>query len=193
MREKDTGLSGIPSQPLHFLREDDCVRSMAWDVYVGFACLVARWKVLGKTFRCQCLKLGPDSIIVAYVCIILFIYIYIYWCICICNYMHIYIYVCVCFFPNLYIYIYKSILRSNLFFLFPGSFGCFLACGLKSSVVFVGKPAFPQKRHPSNAQNGKMHQTGEEMTKYHPMKPYYLVVDLFWYSCWSPEPLIVGI
>ena len=152
MREKDTGLSGIPSQPLHFLREDDCVRSMAWDVYVGFACLVARWKVLGKTFRCQCLKLGPDSIIVAYVCIIL--YLYIYWCICICNYMHIYICVCVFFQISIYIYINQfsaaicfSSSRAHLVVFSP------VASSLQS--FLLGSRHFPKKDTPAMPKMGK--------------------------------------
>ena len=158
MREKDTGLSGIPSQPLHFLREDDCVRSMAWDVYVGFACLVARWKVLGKTFRCQCLKLGPDSIIVAYVCIILYLYIYIlmHLYMQLYAYIYIYIYMCVCFFPNLYIYIYInqfsaaicfSSSRAHLVVFSP------VASSLQS--FLLGSRHFPKKDTPAMPKMGK--------------------------------------
>ena len=154
MREKDTGLSGIPSQPLHFLREDDCVRSMAWDVYVGFACLVARWKVLGKTFRCQCLKLGPDSIIVAYVCIIL--YLYIYWCICICNYMHIYIYMCVCVFFQISIYIYINQFSAAIFF-YSSRAHLVVFSPVASSLqsFLLGSRHFPKKDTPAMPKMGK--------------------------------------
>ena len=86
--------------------------------------------------------LGPDSIIVAYVCIILYsIYIYID---AFVN-MQLYAYMCVCFSSKS---LYKSILLSNWFFLFPGSF-VFSPVASSLQSFLLGSRHFPKKDTPA--------------------------------------------
>ena len=130
--------------------------------------------------------LGPDSIIVAYVCIILYIYRYIdaflnmqLYCI--------YIYICVCVCVSS-----KSLyILSNLCFLFPGSFAwVFPRLWPQVFSRILGSRHFPKKDTPAMPKMEKCTRPEKKwrnILKYHPMKPYYLVVDLFWYSCWIIE------